>query len=1163
MFLVALSTATYAQMEIGGTSGTITPVSEAPYFLSPNNVAGRKVESELLGKGMYFPRVDLSKVTSFGITVPMAPNPLLVGHRYSTYFDGLVVYNTGTGVTINAAIGKLLPGESLKPGFYYYDNSNPTGTTNALKFASGTWKPLGGSGSLPGGTAAGQILEWDGFGWIPGTDNNTTYTGSTSVALSGTSFQRAALTGDVTAPVNSNATTISNNAVTTAKLADNSVTSAKIVDGTIVAGDIANNAITSAKILDGTIVAADIANNAVTSAKIADGTIVAADIANNTITIDKIVGGTAASSTAFLRGDGTWGAGPVGATGAQGPKGDTGAAGTPGAKGDTGAQGPQGPIGLTGAAGAAGPTGPTGPAGTPGTPGTTYSGSTSVTLSGTTFQRAALTGDATASANSNTVTVARIQGRSISATAPTNGQVLKWNGTQWAPADDDCDCCNDIPCIILGDCDGDGFFGGGDDDDDNPCDPAVTGLTAVVTASGASSVITVSAATGTINNLSIDGGNTFVEGNSITVMPSVTTTYVIRVNNCNKQIVVARVAVVSALPSPDITPTVGTPANGATFTVTRPTGWTNDEWAALDSDNFEVDIDGVPTTVTLTDNGDGTYSFTVTGSSTEAQTITVTTTGDVNGRPIAPMTPIVVTTTPTTGTIGSFTGCGSYTMTAIVDTEITSDNTFTIPYTGLTGATIFLADDLALGTTVNGMTVKTDGAQTLGLGDGNLNVKVTGTPTAVASPTTLSFTVGGKSCSIAVTVGAACPALATPGPISFGSTTGLSVGSTFTASVTAVANADYYAWTIPATGMEIQGDATGNQITIKVTATGSYNRNQISVIAHNDCGNSSTSTSGANDSFTVSTPTISTLTCGSNRLTATVGTEVTSGNTFSISFSGRSGANIVLTDGQYLGVAVNGMTVQANGNQTLSTASGSIKIKVAGTPTQAGCYNLPYTIANRDCTIAVTAKEEPYSECGAYIDCGVWLPAMCYNLGASDTTADPHRPAFAIQGAQFLWGASAPSLTETEQVSSSRIPPRFVSNTMSSPDANIPWDLTLNNPCPDGYTIPTAKQIQSMKNNNAVSLVPTPGATGGALQASLLAGTLGTKIGPRLTLPWVHCTRINGSQDGYLNGFYWYAPPGGQSSIGGILWLNGELDLFPGFPYDDMAVSVRCVAILE
>jgi hypothetical protein len=82
-----------------------------------------------------------------------------------------------------------------------------------------------------------------------GSGSGTTYTGSTSVALNGSSFERAALTGDVTAPANSNATTIANNAVN----------SAKIADGAVATADLADNAVTSAKIVDGTVTSADLA----------------------------------------------------------------------------------------------------------------------------------------------------------------------------------------------------------------------------------------------------------------------------------------------------------------------------------------------------------------------------------------------------------------------------------------------------------------------------------------------------------------------------------------------------------------------------------------------------------------------------------------------------------------------------------------------------------------------------------------------------------------------------------------------------------------------------------------------------------------------------------------------------------------------------------------
>ena len=73
---------------------------------------------------------------------------------------------------------------------------------------------------------------------------------------------------------------------------------------------------------------------------------------------------------------------------------------------------------------------------TPATPpndNTTYTGSTSIILSGTSFQRAALTGDVTAAANNNATTVARIRGRNVATTAPTVGQALMWNGTSWTP----------------------------------------------------------------------------------------------------------------------------------------------------------------------------------------------------------------------------------------------------------------------------------------------------------------------------------------------------------------------------------------------------------------------------------------------------------------------------------------------------------------------------------------------------------------------------------------------------------------------------------------------------------------------------------------------------------------------------------------------------------
>lgn len=77
-------------------------------------------------------------------------------------------------------------------------------------------------GKLPAGSSATTFLRGDGT-WVTPTDTNTTYTGSTSITLNGTSFERAALTGDVTASANSNATTIASSSVNSAKIANGSI----------------------------------------------------------------------------------------------------------------------------------------------------------------------------------------------------------------------------------------------------------------------------------------------------------------------------------------------------------------------------------------------------------------------------------------------------------------------------------------------------------------------------------------------------------------------------------------------------------------------------------------------------------------------------------------------------------------------------------------------------------------------------------------------------------------------------------------------------------------------------------------------------------------------------------------------------------------------------
>lgn len=94
-------------------------------------------------------------------------------------------------------------------------------------------------GKLPTGASATTFLRGDGT-WVTPTDTNTTYVGSTSILLNSGVFTRAALTGDVTAPANSNVTTIADNAITAGKISDDAVTAAKINP------DVAGNGLTQA-----------------------------------------------------------------------------------------------------------------------------------------------------------------------------------------------------------------------------------------------------------------------------------------------------------------------------------------------------------------------------------------------------------------------------------------------------------------------------------------------------------------------------------------------------------------------------------------------------------------------------------------------------------------------------------------------------------------------------------------------------------------------------------------------------------------------------------------------------------------------------------------------------------------------------------------------------
>lgn len=102
-------------------------------------------------KGLLFPQVDL---TTFQLNAAAVDE-----FMFPTAYDGMIVYNIGTG---NTSDGALNAQSAVKPGFYYFHNPQGKGlvaggTTGNATVAQGKWIPLGAGGSVEIKTAPSVI----------------------------------------------------------------------------------------------------------------------------------------------------------------------------------------------------------------------------------------------------------------------------------------------------------------------------------------------------------------------------------------------------------------------------------------------------------------------------------------------------------------------------------------------------------------------------------------------------------------------------------------------------------------------------------------------------------------------------------------------------------------------------------------------------------------------------------------------------------------------------------------------------------------------------------------------------------------------------------------------------------------------------------------------
>lgn len=270
--LISSALISYGQNSVG--IGVATPNKNAVLeLISPNN-----------NQGLLIPKMTTAQrtATSFTNALTTKENGLLVFDSSDSkfyYWDATAWKEFGGGSTLTGGDGvtiinntiSTIPQDLELVGNTLSITNNPSSTPIDLSPFAGVNTD---DQTLSYNAGTGQLS----ISRITG--------GPQIVTLTTSGVAGGDLTGNYPSP------TVTNNAITSAKIADGTITSADILDGTITSADINDNTITTTDILDATIASLDIATGGVASVDILDQTIVAADIADNAVAANHILDGT-------------------------------------------------------------------------------------------------------------------------------------------------------------------------------------------------------------------------------------------------------------------------------------------------------------------------------------------------------------------------------------------------------------------------------------------------------------------------------------------------------------------------------------------------------------------------------------------------------------------------------------------------------------------------------------------------------------------------------------------------------------------------------------------------------------------------------------------------------------------------------------------------------
>lgn len=185
VLVASLSSSFMTEAQVKIHSGTESSILDQNPFMDVSSYSVGFANN--IGKGLYFPRTDLT-------TWEFITDRLGTYDVFYTAFDGMIVYNTGTGNTISdPAKGGIQV--AVEPGFYYF--SNPTADPNdnfgggSTDISQGKWVRLG-SGAVGADYKADEVNTGEKFfvnattsypvkrRMIEVTFNGSTYTNVTS-----------------------------------------------------------------------------------------------------------------------------------------------------------------------------------------------------------------------------------------------------------------------------------------------------------------------------------------------------------------------------------------------------------------------------------------------------------------------------------------------------------------------------------------------------------------------------------------------------------------------------------------------------------------------------------------------------------------------------------------------------------------------------------------------------------------------------------------------------------------------------------------------------------------------------------------------------------------------------------------------------------------------